>query len=77
MPTPSHVDHLVKLIDEDEIAVLAMEPYFSGTAPKYLAEKTGIQVVQLAPSVGGQKGADTYLEMIHYNLSALRQGWGN
>lgn len=73
MPTPSHVDHLVKLIGEQNLEVLAMEPYFSDTAPNYLAEKTGIKVVQLAPSVGGQRGVETYLDMIHYNLIALQE----
>ena len=76
MPTPNHVDHLVKLIDEEGIRVLAMEPYFSDTAPNYLAKKTGISVLKMAPSVGGQPGTDTYLEMIEYNLKILLRAGG-
>ncbi|MBC8192893.1 MAG: zinc ABC transporter substrate-binding protein [Candidatus Marinimicrobia bacterium] len=77
MPTPNHVDQLVKLIRTEQLKVLAMEPYFSDTAARYLAEKTGIQIVKLAPSVGSQKGTDTYLKMIEYNLDALFQPLGN
>ncbi len=73
MPTPNHVDHLVKLVRNKELKVLAMEPYFSNTAPRYLGEKTGIKVVILAPSVGAREGTESYLDMIEYNLKALKQ----
>jgi len=77
MPTPSHVDHLVNLIQSEQLKVLAMEPYFSDTATRYLTEKTGIQVVKLAPSVGAHEGTDTYLEMIEYNLNVLLRAFGD
>jgi len=77
MPTPNHVDHLVKLIQNKQLKVLAMEPYFSDKAPNYLVQKTDIKVVKLAPSVGAQEGTDTYLEMIQYNLDALQNAIGD
>ncbi len=77
MPTPNHVDHLVKLIQNKHLKVLAMEPYFSDKAPNYLVQKTDIKVVKLAPSVGAQQGTDTYLEMIQYNLDALQSAIGD
>ena len=77
MPTPNHVDHLVKLIQNKQLKVLAMEPYFSDKAPNYLVQKTDIKVVKLAPSVGAQEGTDTYLEMIQYNLDALQSALGD
>ncbi len=76
MPTPNHVDHLVKLIQNKQLKVLAMEPYFSDKAPNYLVQKTDIKIVKLAPSVGALVGADTYLEMIQYNLDALQSALG-
>lgn len=76
MPTPNHVDHLVKLIQNKQLKVLAMEPYFSDKAPNYLVQKTDIKIVKLAPSVGALVGADTYLEMIQYNLDALQSAIG-
>jgi len=77
MPTPNHVDHLVKLIQNKQLKVLAMEPYFSDKAPNYLVQKTDIKVVKLAPSVGAQEGTDSYLEMIQYNLDALQNALGD
>jgi len=77
MPTPNHVDHLVKLIQNKQLKILAMEPYFSDKAPNYLVQKTDIKVVKLAPSVGAQEGTDTYLEMIQYNLDALQNAIGD
>ena len=76
MPTPNHVDHLVKLIQNKQLKVLAMEPSFSDKAPNYLVQKTDIKIVKLAPSVGALVGADTYLEMIQYNLDALQSALG-
>ena len=77
MPTPNHVDHLVKLIQNKQLKVLAMEPYFSDKAPNYLVQKTDIKVVKLAPSVGAQEGTDSYLEMIQFNLDALQNAIGD
>ena len=77
MPTPNHVDHLVKLIQNKHLKVLAMEPYFSDKAPNYLVQKTDIKVVKLAPSVGAQEGTDSYLEMIQFNLDALQNAIGD
>lgn len=71
MPTPNHVEYLVDLIKAEEIKVLAMEPYFSDTAPKYLLQRTGIEIVIMAPSTGSHPGTNSYLDMIEYNLNAL------
>lgn len=73
MPSPHHLDHLLEIIESKSIKVLVMEPYFSTKAPKYLAERTGIRVVTLAPSVGALPGTKTYAQMINYNLTKLQE----
>lgn len=73
MPTPTHIDELVKLIQNQNLKIIGMEPYFSRKAPDYLAAKTGITVVKLAQSVGAVPGTDSYLDMIAYNLRVIHE----
>lgn len=70
-PSPAHLNRLLKIIAEDAVRVVAVEPYFSDRAPNFLARKTGVQVLKLAQSVGALPGAGSYLEMFEYNLSVL------
>lgn len=75
MPTPNHLDHLIHLIQEQKIEVIAMEPYFSDKAPKFIKTKTGITVVGLAQSVDARKGTESYQKMLAYNLEALQKAF--
>ncbi len=70
-PSPTHLNRLLTIIEEDNVKLVAMEPYFSDQATSFLARKTGVQVVKLAQSVGALPEADSYLEMFEYNLRAL------
>ena len=72
IPTPGHIEKLISVITEQQIKVVAMEPYFSDKAPKFLAEKTGVKIIKMAQSVGAQLPAKSYVEMIDYNLEILR-----
>ncbi len=71
-PTPAHLDALIRQIQEEDIAVIAMEPYFSPRVPDFLHEKTGIAVVRLAQSVGALPEADSYLNLFDVNLKHLQ-----
>jgi ABC-type Zn uptake system ZnuABC Zn-binding protein ZnuA len=77
IPSPAHLDKLIDLIESDNIQIIAMEPYFSDKAPKFLKSKTGINIVLVAPSVGALNGTNTYFELIEYNLLALNNIVGN
>jgi len=72
MPTPTHLDHLIRVIRDQQVKVIAMEPYFSRKAPDFLAEKTGIKIVRMAQSVDAEKGTETYQKMLTYNLQTLK-----
>ncbi|MBC8215668.1 MAG: zinc ABC transporter substrate-binding protein [Candidatus Marinimicrobia bacterium] len=71
-PSPAHLERLLRIIRNDDITLIAMEPYFSNQAPEYLHQKTGIKIVKLAQSVGAVKEADSYLNMFRYNLEVLK-----
>lgn len=77
MPTPNHLKKLLEIINSNDVQVIAMEPYFSDVAPKYLKEITGIQTVIIAQSVGAVPEADSYLNMIEYNLDVISKALDN
>ncbi len=76
VPTPMHLEELINVIQASAIRIIAMEPYFSDRAPKFLARKTGVGIVKIAPSVNALPGTETYLDMIEYNLRILKQHLG-
>lgn len=63
-PTPAHLSQVVDLVAKDKVRFLLMEPFYSRQAPDWLANKTGIKVVDVANSVGGQPAATDYISMI-------------
>jgi ABC-type Zn uptake system ZnuABC Zn-binding protein ZnuA len=70
-PTPSHTTKIIELVKAKNIRVIGVEPYFSHRAPDLIARTTGAKVVELPPSVGGAKGADTYLDLFDTLLNTL------
>jgi len=75
MPTPTHLDHLIHIIKDQNIKAIAMEPYFSISAPAFLREKTEVQIVHMAQSVGAEEHTETYQKMLEYNLATLKKVW--
>ena len=45
-PSPGHVLDVIRKVNEQDISVLLMEPYYSRKAPDLIASKTGIQVTR-------------------------------
>ncbi len=76
-PSPSHLDKLIRLINQEHISVIAMEPYFSPKAPEYLKSKTGSHVVELAQSVDALPEADSYINLFETNLQKLQAVMGD
>jgi ABC-type Zn uptake system ZnuABC Zn-binding protein ZnuA len=76
-PSPSHTFDLTQEMKKDGIKIIVMEPYFDPKTPNAIARDTGAQVVTLAPSVGGAKGAavDDYLQLFDYDVKTLVAGF--
>ena len=71
-PSPSHTFELIKLMKDQHVKVIAMEPYFDQKTPQSVAAQTGAQVVILYPSVGGAKsGTDDYFQLFDTNIANL------
>jgi len=65
-PTPSHLNDVLNIIEQQKVRFLLMEPFYSRQAPDWLEKKTGIQIVQVANSVGGQPEATDYIATIDH-----------
>jgi len=70
-PTPTHVAELIQTMKREGVKVIIKEPYFSDAVPNSIAKQTGATVVQLPPSVGGEKGTDDYIALIEHNVNKL------
>jgi len=70
-PTPGHIKKLIGVLEGGQAEAIAIEPYFDRKTVDMLAEKTGVRIVEVCPSVGGIPGVDSYLELIEYNLRVL------
>jgi len=75
-PTPSHTADLIELIKANHIHVIGKEPYFSDRTPKAIAKATGAEVVDLPPSVGGEKKATDYFSLMDTIIATLNSAKG-
>ena len=72
-PSPSHTFELTQEMKKDNVKIIIIEPYFDSKTPNAIGRDTGAQVVTLAPSVGGAKGAPVsdYIQLFDYNVKTL------
>jgi len=72
-PSPSHTFELGQEMKKDNVKIIVIEPYFDSKTPNAIGRETGAQVVTLAPSVGGAKGAavNDYIQLFDYDIKTL------
>ena len=70
-PSPSHTIDLIAEMKRQQVKLILVEPYFDMKTPQAVAAQTGAQVVVLAPSVGGAKGATDYIQLFDYDVNLL------
>jgi zinc/manganese transport system substrate-binding protein len=72
-PSPSHTFELGQEMKKDNVKIIIIEPYFDSKTPNAIGRETGAQVVTLAPSVGGAKGAPVsdYIQLFDYDVKTL------
>jgi zinc/manganese transport system substrate-binding protein len=72
-PSPSHTLELTQEMKKDGVKIIIIEPYFDAKTPDAIGRDTGAQVVTLAPSVGGAKGApvNDYISLFDYDVKTL------
>ena len=70
-PSPSHLAGLIATIKRTGAKVIIMEPFYSRKTADFVASKTGIKVLILPPSVGGEKGITDYVQLLKSDIAKL------
>ncbi len=63
-PSPAHLREVIGKVQAQKLRALLVEPFYDLRAPNLVAERTGIKVLVVTLSVGGQEGVDDYLGLI-------------
>jgi zinc/manganese transport system substrate-binding protein len=74
-PSPRHTIELMEMMKREGVKVILVEPYFDLKTPNSIASATGARVVELLPSVGGEKEAGDYFKLFDYDLGLLSQAF--
>jgi len=70
-PSPSHIFELTKMMKEQGVKVILVEPYFDLKTPKSIADRAGAKVVVMYPSVEGLPELTDYEAVFDRNIKAL------
>ena len=70
-PTPSHNAEIINIIKKSGVKMIVMENYYSDSAPKQIAQVTGVEVVKVPVGVFGMEGIDSYFKMMDYLVDQI------
>ncbi|MEO8483071.1 MAG: metal ABC transporter substrate-binding protein [Acidobacteriota bacterium] len=71
-PSPSHTLELITDMKAQGVKLIVVEPYFDKKTPTAIAGQVGGSVIELAPSVGGEKEATDYIALFDYDIKLLQ-----
>jgi zinc transport system substrate-binding protein len=69
-PGPRHLAKIIREIRRIGSRVVFVEPQFNPKIAEVIAKEGNAKVVYLDP-IGGQKGRETYIDLMRYNISAM------
>ena len=70
-PSPSHLYSVIQTVKRTGAKAIIMEPYYDRKVADLVAKQTGIKVLILPPSVGGNKDIDDYIQLMKYDMAQL------
>lgn len=70
-PSPSHLAGLIGTVQRTGAKAIIMEPFYDRRTADLVASKTGAVVLIVPPSVGGQKGLDSYIATMRYAIETV------
>jgi len=71
-PSPSHTLELISDMKAQGVKLIVVEPYFDKKTPAAIAAQIGGTVLELAPSVGGEKTVTDYISLFDYDVKLLQ-----
>lgn len=72
MPSPRHIQKILDEVRKMKTRVIFAEPQFSPRIAEAIAQDVGAQVLMLDP-LGGEKGRETYITLMKYNISVMEK----
>ena len=74
-PSPKHIQKTIDKMKEENIRVIIISPFYSKKIPQRIAKEVSGVVVELAPSVEGMKGVNSYFDLFDYNVQKLSEAF--
>jgi zinc transport system substrate-binding protein len=71
-PGPRHIEKITGEIKRIGSKVVFVEPQFNPKIAEVIAKECGAKVLYLDP-IGGQKGRETYIDMMRYNIAVMEK----
>jgi zinc transport system substrate-binding protein len=71
-PGPKHIAKIISDIKRIGSRVVFVEPQFNPKVAEVIARESGAKVLYLDP-IGGEKGRETYIDMMRYNISVIER----
>jgi zinc/manganese transport system substrate-binding protein len=76
-PSAASLGALITRIEQEQIGVLIMEPYYERRSARYLSEHSGLRVVVLPQSVGAEDDITTYFELFDRIVEVFKDDGGS
>lgn len=70
-PTTRHLASVVETVEKEAVPVILTAAYFPARHAQFVSQRTGAVTLAMCHQVQGRPEADTYLEMIDYNVTTL------
>lgn len=70
-PTPSQLAKVIRLMEQQNVKVIIISPYYKPDAADLVARKVGGGVVTMASSVGAFPEINTYFDLFDYNVARI------
>lgn len=70
-PTPSQLAKVIQTMQQQNIKVIIIAPYYETDSAELVAERTNGEVVRMASSVGSYDGIETYFDLFDYNIEQI------
>jgi ABC-type Zn uptake system ZnuABC Zn-binding protein ZnuA len=71
-PSTGHLRELIEQMLATDTRLILAAPYFPARHAEFLAEQTGARIARVAHDVGAYPGVDDYVELVEYNVNAVR-----
>jgi ABC-type Zn uptake system ZnuABC Zn-binding protein ZnuA len=70
-PTTKHLSELIERMRAENVPLVLTSVFYDPRQARFVSERTGAKVVNMAHQVGAREGTDDYLSMIDYNVRQL------